>query len=453
MSGQMTEGSKLTAESSPAIQRWLLDARGRIQRSPARREIRAELIVGGGFLLAALALALGLPTERALDWGNATMCVLVLALASSVVFQVGSCYTYPTQVAFVPMLFVLPPELVPLFAAAALALGKLVAVIRGELVLGRVGMAPADAWFTIGPALVIAAAGGPEPGDLAWVLYPVALVVQFLVESGASRVRELLHHGASWREQFSESRWVYLVDALLAPVGLAVAFAAVGHPWTVVLITPLLILLLIFARERSARLESLIELSGAYRGTAHVLGDMVGHDDAYTGLHSRGVVELALGVADRLGLDPRQRRNVEFGALLHDVGKMAIPNELINKPGPLDQREWTVVRTHTIEGQRILEKIGGLMSSIGTVVRSSHERYDGNGYPDGLAGEAIPIESRIISCADAFNAMTTDRPYREAMSIEEAIAELEANRGTQFDPRIVELLVAQVRVHYGLVQG
>ena len=111
----------------------------------------------------------------------------------------------------------------------------------------------------------------------------------------------------------------------------------------------------------------------------------------------------------------KQRRLVEFGALLHDVGKIAIPKEIINKPGPLDEPEWQVIRTHTIEGQRMLAEIGGLMREVGEVVRCSHERFDGGGYPDGLAGDEIPIESRIVFCCDAYNAMTTDRPYRDAL--------------------------------------
>jgi HD-GYP domain-containing protein (c-di-GMP phosphodiesterase class II) len=156
-------------------------------------------------------------------------------------------------------------------------------------------------------------------------------------------------------------------------------------------------------------------------------------------------VLLSLEVADELGLDPRRRRNVELGALLHDVGKIAIPTEVINKPGTLDANEWALVKTHTVEGQRVLDRIGGLMRSIGRVVRSSHERYDGAGYPDGLAGEDIPIESRIIFCCDAFSAMTTDRPYRRALSVEQAIAELEDNAGTQFDPTVAGVLVDRIR--------
>jgi HD-GYP domain-containing protein (c-di-GMP phosphodiesterase class II) len=437
----------------PGIQRLLAEARGRMSSSVARRERRVEMLIGGSFVVAAVLLATLGPSERSLDWTAAVISTLVLAFATQVVFEVGSVYTYPTQVAFVPMVFVLPPELTPLFVLVGLALGKAGNSLSGQLTPGRILMAPGDAWFSIGPALVLTAAGAPLVGATPWYVFVLALASQFAVESIVSGIRERLHGGASLRQQLDESRWIYLVDVLLAPVGLAVAFAATGRPWALLLAVPLFLLLLIFARERTDRLESLLELNSAYRGTAYVLGDMIGHDDFYTGSHSRSVVELAAGVAEGLGLDERRRRNVEFGALLHDVGKVAIPNSLINKPGPLSEREWTTVRTHTVEGQRILEKIGGLMSSIGTVVRSSHERYDGDGYPDGLAGEEIPIESRIIFACDAFNAMTTDRPYRPAISIEDAITELELHAGTQFDQQVVLVLVAQVRRRYALAEG
>ena len=136
-----------------------------------------------------------------------------------------------------------------------------------------------------------------------------------------------------------------------------------------------------------------------------------------------------------MGLSPRQRRNVEFGALLHDVGKIAVPKEIINKPGPLTDDEWLVIKTHTIEGQRMLDRVGGLLSEVGRVVRSSHEKWDGTGYPDGLVGDAIPVESAIVSCCDAFNAMTTDRSYRAAMSLDEASTSSRQHAGTQFSPR------------------
>ncbi len=217
--------------------------------------------------------------------------------------------------------------------------------------------------------------------------------------------------------------------------------AAVAEPYAVLLVLPLAALLLVFALERSARVRQAIELSRAYRGTTLLLSDVLEEDDEYTGFHSRSVVSLSVAVADAMGLSSKQRRNVEFGALLHDVGKIAIPKEIINKPGPLTDDEWLVIKTHTVEGQKMLDRVGGLLSEVGQIVRSSHERWDGSGYPDGLSGEKIPVESSIVSCCDAFNAMTTDRSYRAAMSLGEALAELRANSGSQFDPRVVEALV------------
>jgi putative nucleotidyltransferase with HDIG domain len=207
---------------------------------------------------------------------------------------------------------------------------------------------------------------------------------------------------------------------------------------------PLFALLYVFARERDQRLASMIELNEVYRGTARALGDVVEHDDAYTGMHTRGVLNLAIAVAEELELDPIARRNTELGALLHDVGKVVIPNEIINKAGPLDEDEWTLIKTHTIEGQRILDEVGGLMSTVGRVVRAAHERWDGDGYPDGLSGEDIPLESRVIFCCDAMNAMTTTRSYRAARPPREALAELQRNAGTQFDPDVVAALTTVV---------
>ena len=434
----------------PGIQRLLGDARGRVATAAGSREARVELLIGGSFVAAAVLLAVLAPTDRSLDWTAAILSTVVLALATQVVFEVGSIYTMPTQVAFVPMLFVLPPELVPLFVLAGLLLGKVGNALSGQLPPAQILIAPGDAWFALGPALVLTAAGAPAAATAAWYVLVLALASQFGVESLAAGLRERLHGGASLRVQVDESRWIYLVDTLLAPLGLAVAFAATGRPWALLLAVPLFLLLLILASQRTVRLRSLLELSSAYRGTAYVLGDMIGHDDVNAGTHDDSVVELSVGVAQELGLDERRRRNVEFGALLHDVGKVAIPNSLIDKPGPLSEREWVAVRTHTVEGQRMLEQVGGLMSSIGSVVRSSHERYDGDGYPDRLAGEEIPIESRIICACDAFSAMTTDRPHRSAVSIQEAIAELEANAGSQFDPRVVPVLIGQVRRRYGI---
>jgi HD-GYP domain-containing protein (c-di-GMP phosphodiesterase class II) len=202
--------------------------------------------------------------------------------------------------------------------------------------------------------------------------------------------------------------------------------------------------LAVFARERRRRIADLSELNNAYQGMALVLGDVVEHDDGYTGEHCRDVVALALATGVRLGLGSDQLRNLEFAALLHDVGKVAIPKAIINKPGKLDPDEWELVKTHTIEGQRMLDRVGGFMSDVGLIVRSHHERWDGGGYPDRLAGERIPLEARIITCCDSYNAMTTTRSYREALSPEVAIREMRDCAGSQFDPAVVDAMLIAI---------
>jgi HD-GYP domain-containing protein (c-di-GMP phosphodiesterase class II) len=205
-------------------------------------------------------------------------------------------------------------------------------------------------------------------------------------------------------------------------------------------VLPLVALLRVFSHERQRRLDHALELSGAYRGTAFLLGDVVEADDAYTGSHSRHVVDLVLAVADALKLPEAERRDAEFVALLHDVGKIRIPASIINKPGALDAEERAVIETHTIEGERMLDRVGGLLGHVGRLVRSCHEHWDGNGYPDRLAGEDIPRVARIVCACDAFSAMTTDRPYRAARTEDEALEELRRCAGTQFDPQVVAAL-------------
>jgi HD-GYP domain-containing protein (c-di-GMP phosphodiesterase class II) len=431
-------------EESPGVQQLLAEALDRPSRDLSRRELHTELAVGGAFLACAVALAALAPAGRDFDAGETLLVFVGLVLGSRVVFEVGASYTAPVQLAFVPALFVVSPALAPLVVAAAFIAGRAIDVAQGQLRPSRILNALADSWFAVGPAFVLVLADSPAADAVAALVLVAALLAQFAGDALSSYARERLHGGAALREQISEGVWVYLVDTLFSPLGFALALAALVEPAAIALCWPVFLLLAVFAREREERLASLLELSEAYRGTAKVLGGVVQHDDAYTGLHVRGVAELAVTIAADLGLDPASRRLVEFGSLLHDVGKIAIPKEIINKPGPLDEVEWQVIKTHTVEGQRMLDGIGGLMRRVGRVVRSSHERYDGQGYPDGLSGEEIPIESRIVFCCDAFNAMTTDRIYRPALSRLGAIGELEANAGTQFDPQVVDAVLRRV---------
>jgi putative nucleotidyltransferase with HDIG domain len=412
------------------------------ERTPFHgRDRLAEAVVTSAFVAVAIALLVAAP-PGAFDLLPACACIAVLALATRVPFHVASGFTVPTQLAFVPLLFTVPPALVPPAVVAALALGRLPQVVTGRTRASRLLHCVGNSWFAIGPATVFVVAG-TSPADAGAGLLVLALAAQFAGDFIASTLREAIESGASIRDQSGET-WVYAVDAALAPVALAVAYEIDRRPVLVLGLVPMLGVLAGFARERRARLESIVELKNAYHGTALVLGDVVEADDAYTGEHCKGVVQLTLAVADELGLDAERRRNLEFGALLHDVGKVAIPKEIINKPGRLDPDEWRLIQTHTVEGQRMLERVGGFMRDVGLIVRSHHERWDGTGYPDGLAAEAVPVESRIISCCDAWNAMRTDRSYRAAIPHEDAVQELEACTGTQFDPAIVSALLAVV---------
>jgi HD-GYP domain-containing protein (c-di-GMP phosphodiesterase class II) len=424
----------------PDAERELQDARRRERRRLMGRERVGELFSGGSLLVAAAGLALLAPSEGRLSVPLAATLVVTYAIASRVKFEVGPCYTVPTQLVFVPMLFALPPAAVPLLIALGNVLGDLPDHARGRHPT-RALISVGDAWYSMGPALVFVAAGieGPSLDD--WPVYLGALGAQFALDVLTTTPREWFELGVSPRSQLSSAGWTFAIDALLSPIGLLAAIVALQNEYAFLLVLPLIGLIGVFAAERAARLDGALHLSDAYRGTTMVLADLVQTDDEYTGAHSRGVVLLALDLAERMGLSPRQRRLVEFGALLHDVGKMAVPKEVINKPGPLDPDEWAVVKTHTVEGQRLLQRVGGLLFDVGRIVRSSHERWDGTGYPDGLRGEQIPEESSIIACCDAFSAMTTDRPYRAALPTDVAVEELRRNAGTQFDPRVVAVLI------------
>jgi diguanylate cyclase (GGDEF)-like protein/putative nucleotidyltransferase with HDIG domain len=181
-----------------------------------------------------------------------------------------------------------------------------------------------------------------------------------------------------------------------------------------------------------------------YRETLAALSNALEAKDGETSDHTQEVAELAIEVATVLGLPGDEVRHVELGALLHDIGKIRVPESILMKPGPLTDEQWAVMRAHPEVGERILAPMGSLEDVL-PIVRSSHERWDGAGYPDGLAGEAIPLGARIVSVCDAYRAMVEDRPYRKALSRGDALEELRVAAGTQFDPDCVNALVEVLR--------
>jgi putative nucleotidyltransferase with HDIG domain len=407
-------------------------------------ERRTEVLVAVGFVAAAACLWWLCPPHSFALW-PAAVSLVVLALATRVRIDMPLGYATPVQLAFVPLLFALPVALVPGAVALAWLIGLLSEVLSGKRKPSRLLAAIGNSWFAIGPVAVFALAG-TTPRHAGAVLLLAALAAQFIVDIVVSTMRFAINRGAAVAALLSDT-WVYAIDAALATLGLIIAEDIHGHPVAVFAPLPMLALLRVLARERRQRLEGMLELNNAYRGTALVLGDVVEADDEYTGIHCKSVVALSLSVGKALGLSAERMRNLEFAALLHDVGKIAIPKEIINKPASLDPDEWMLVKTHTVEGQKILDRVGGFMREVGVIVRAHHERWDAGGYPDGLAGDAIPQEARIIACCDSWNAMRTTRPYREALPHETAVAELRANAGRQFDPRIADVLLAVVAPH------
>jgi HD-GYP domain-containing protein (c-di-GMP phosphodiesterase class II) len=197
-------------------------------------------------------------------------------------------------------------------------------------------------------------------------------------------------------------------------------------------------------RERSAELERVLRsLEETYLATMKSLAQVIEAKDETT----RGHLDRtqAYGIALSRRIDPAlvERPTLGYGFFLHDIGKVGIPESILRKAGPLDDAEWDVMRTHPILGAQIVTPIPFLRDAV-RLIRHHHERFDGNGYPDGLRGEEIPLEARIFSVADSFDAMTSDRPYRASMQIDRALDEIRAGAGTQFDPDVVRAFVEMI---------
>jgi HD-GYP domain-containing protein (c-di-GMP phosphodiesterase class II) len=408
----------------------------RAQRMP-QREAVVRAASATAFLAVAGALAYLLPWERE---SNALLVLGLIAgyaLVSRVRFEFGDTYVVPEQLVFVAMVAIAPLPLVPLMVAAGAVLGVLPDFLRGLWHWDRTITTVGDCWFAIGPVLVLSAFAR-EPATLdAAPYYVLAYVAQVAGDFAWALLRDRLIDRLPLREVVTYFAGVTRFDAILSPIAFLAAVSAASEPIALVALAPLVWLLEIFSRDRRERYAAALELNRAYRGTVMLLSDVLEHEDQYTADHSRSVVVLVNAVADELDIDREARQELEFAAMLHDVGKISIPKEILHKPAALTDPEFEIIKHHTIEGQFMLDRVGG-------IVRSCHERWDGKGYPDQLKGEQIPLAARIVFACDAYNAMTTDRPYRRAMTPDAALEELTDNSGAQFDPMVVAALVSVV---------
>jgi len=429
----------------PLSEQLLAEARERETRILSPSERRTYWTSSVLFAAVAAGLLAAAPTTPLPDTWIVGLLVVSYALASRLEFEVGSTLAIASQLVLVEMMFLLPPEQLPLWVAAGSLLGQLPEYLVGVVPLERMLVVVGSSWFAFGPAVVLTLIPiHPALDGRTLAVLVLALAAQFAVDLVSSTVRERAALGVAPRQVLSQLPLVFAIDLALAPLGLLAVLGAVEDNRALLLPLPLLFLVGLSTRERQRRLDQALELSNAYRGTAVLLGDVVEADDAYTGEHSRDVLELVLAVCDALKVDARSRLDAEFAALLHDVGKIQVPSAILNKPGPLSPDERAIVNLHTITGQRLLERVGGRLAEVGAIVRSCHEHWDGTGYPDGLAGDAIPLVARVVACCDAFSAMTTNRSYRRAMPVADALEELDACAGTQFDPAVVPVLAELV---------
>jgi HD-GYP domain-containing protein (c-di-GMP phosphodiesterase class II) len=186
--------------------------------------------------------------------------------------------------------------------------------------------------------------------------------------------------------------------------------------------------------------EHYLSLERTFVSTVAALANALEAKDDYTASHARWITDMSMLVGRELRLDRDALKRLELGALFHDIGKIGIPTEILQKPGPLTDAEFEIVKEHPELGEKILAPIERL-EDVRPIVRACHERWDGLGYPDGKSGAQIPVEARVVLVCDAFHAMATDRPYRARLSHEEAVRRLRESAGTQFDPTAVDAFV------------
>jgi hypothetical protein len=292
-------------------------------------------------------------------------------------------------------------------------------------------------------------AGGRTTSNVSELVLPLAAagVTYFLVDTfGVSVVVGLFERASAWRVWQRTYLWTTLTHLVgFVPLGaiIVVIYMHIGIPGVGLFLVPLLL------ARYSFKLYT--DMRQVHIDTVRALTSAIDASDPFTKGHSERVTAYSVEVAREMGLSERRVQILEYAGFLHDMGKIALQHDILLKPGALTDEEWKIMRSHPEIGARIVSGLH-FLSGAKQVVLHHHERFDGKGYPDGLCGEEIPLEARIVKVADAFDAMMSDRPYRESLGLSAALAELTKGKGTDFDPKVVDvflLLIRQGRIALG----
>jgi hypothetical protein len=415
--------------------------------APAKTvDSRVSALIGAVAASAAAAIAFALPTIAHTVAADPRRVASMLAL--TLVLQLFSVPVYGRGGFGVSAIGILA-------AAFLLNTGTamVVAVVAALLQWARRRSELDKAIFDVGN-LVLAAAGAGVTyqaleGTSRLLAAAVAGCVYAALNNGLVCLAMSLSENRSWRavwlERFHWARFYFLLFGPLALVA-ETAYHLMGVQGLVAFTVPPALMMLSARRylERTAAAvaevsEANVRLRRAHRDTIAALSRSMEAKDLYTGGHTGRVAAVSVALAEQLGYDGDALEAIEIGALLHDIGKIGIPEQILRKQGPLDDEEWAIMRTHPLVSDFILAELD-LDPIVRECARSSHERIDGHGYPDELNGEEIPLPARIVFVADAFDAITSDRPYRQGRSIAAALAEIEDNAGTQFCTQVVTAL-------------
>jgi HD domain len=383
-------------------------------------ELRATLAGEPGRVATLLALTLALQMFSIRVYGRGSVSVSAIGILAAV-------YLLPTA----------PAMAVAALAAAAQWLRNRPKLYKGVFDVSNYALAAGAA------SLAYDAIDSRKAGAI------LAGLVYVTINNGLLSLAMSLGEGVAWRTVWLERfHWARFHFALFGPLALAatIAYEQIGLLGLVAFTLPPALMILSvrqYLERTAAAVEEIraanTKLRRAHRDTIAALSRSMEAKDVYTGGHTERVAAITVALARRLGLRNSELEAIEIGALLHDVGKIGIPESILRKEGSLDEAEWAIMRTHPLVSDYILSELE-LHPIVRQCARSSHERIDGNGYPDGLCRDEIPLPARIVFVADAFDALTSDRPYRAALPLMTALAEIEANAGTQFCPDVVAAL-------------